>query len=267
MPSQPPVPAPDTARPAESFALKVSSLVDAARANERAVRDLDETVQILAAGVDDLARMSELAEGIRGLAGQTEAVCAAAAEVSHAYEAAEGFTRTREALERATSQVEAASERAERLCELVASLDERLSAMDERLSDALDRVEQAPLDVALERIEGIEGRLDRLTGLLTVQADVFADRIEPRLERLERVAERMDAPSVADELADVLATNYQIFEAIDAIRSENGDAHEAFDAKLGTDYIALLENASENDDAREASGALDEGWRARHGAE
>ena len=41
--------------PSESFIAQASRLVEAARANERAVRDLDETAQILMTAVEDLA--------------------------------------------------------------------------------------------------------------------------------------------------------------------------------------------------------------------
>lgn len=214
------------------FAAQAARLLACARANERAVRSLEEASQILAEGVDELAHAQELAEALEGLSDQVELVRAAAREVRGASAAAEEFARMRDVAERAIGHMSSIEEALAGVAERAAALDERLSRLDGRLSQALDRVEGAGLDATLERIEALEDKMDRVLELLGSHADAYAERVEPQVARLEEVAERMDAPAVADELADVLATNYQLFEAIDAMRSENADAQAYWDGVI-----------------------------------
>lgn len=216
----------------ESFIAQASRLIETARANERAVRDLDETAQLLASAVDDLSQTASLADAMRDLGSQVETVRAAVQEAQAVGEASGALAQTREVAERATRDVLAASERIEAVASRAQGLDERLSELDERLSKALDAVESASLDGVLERIERLEGRIDRVLDLLTYHGDAYVERMEPQVARLEAVAERMDAPAMADELADVLATNHQLFEAIDAMRAEGSDAQAYWDAVI-----------------------------------
>ena len=216
----------------ESFIAQASRLVEAARANERAVRDLDETAQLLAAAVDDLAQVSSLADALRDLTGQVEAVQAATREAREVVGAAEALAQTREAAERAVRDMQVVSGRIEAVTERAQELDGRLAELDGRLSQALDAVEQAPLAHTLERIERLEAKVDRVLDLLTYHGEAYAERVEPQVARLEAVAERMDAPAMADELADVLATNHQLFEAIDAMRAEGADAQAYWDGLI-----------------------------------
>ncbi len=235
-PAAPVPPAPGAA----GFAAQAARLVEAARANERAVRDLEEAAQILAAGVDDLARAEGLAEALGGLSDQVERVRAAADEVRGACDAAEALGDARAAAEDATAHVRSIETRLASVAERAGALDALLEEADGRLAQALDRIDRAGLEGALARIDALEEKVDRVLGLLTFQADAFAERVAPQVERLEKVAERMDAPAVADELADVLATNHQLFEAIDAMRADNAGAQAYWDEVI-------------------------EGWHERHG--
>ena len=219
----------ETGGAAAGFAAQAARLVEAARANERAVRDLGEAAQLLAAGVDDLAGVEGLAEAIGDLSEQTERVRGAADEVRRACEAAEALGGVREAAERAIEHVRSVEEGVAAVAARVGELDGRLVEADRRLGAALDRIERTGLEEALSRIESLEAKVDRALGLLDPQADAFAERVAPQIERLEKVAERMDAPAVADELADVMAANYRLFEAIDAMRAENADARAYWD--------------------------------------
>ncbi len=228
------------AQAAPGFAAQASRLVEAARANERAVRDLEEAAQLLASGMDDLVHAEGLAQALAGLSAQVGRVRAAADEVRGVLEAAEGLGEVRAAAEEATGHVHAIEERLSSVADRALKLDERLAQADGRLAQALDRIDQAGLGAALERIETLEAKVDRVLETLSYQADSFVERVGPQVERLEKVAERMDAPAVADELADVLATNHQLFEAIDAMRNENADAQAYWDEVI-------------------------EGWHGRHG--
>ena len=214
------------------FAAQAARLLACARANERAVRSLEEASQILAEGIDELAHAQGLAEALAGLSDQVELVRDAAREVRGASDAAREFARMRDVAERAIDHMSSIEGALTGVAERAAALDERLSRLDGRLSQALDRVESAGLDATLERIEALEDKVDRVLELLGSHADAYAERVEPQVARLEEVAERMDAPAVADELADVLATNCQLFEAIDAMRSENADAQAYWDGVI-----------------------------------
>lgn len=219
----------ETEGAAAGFAAQAARLVEAARANERAVRDLEEAAQLLAAGVDDLARVEGLAEALGGLSAQVARAREAADEVRRACDAAEALAGVREVAEEAVGRVRSVEGGIAAVAARVEALDGRLGEADVRLASALDRIDQAGLEEALLRIEALEGRVDRVLGLLSFHADAFVERVGPQIDRLEKVAERMDAPSVADELADVLATNHQLFEAIDEMRGENADAQAYWD--------------------------------------
>ena len=219
----------ETEGAAAGFAAQAARLVEAARANERAVRDLEEAAQLLAAGVDDLARVEGLAEALGGLSTQVARAREAADEVRRACDAAEALAGVREVAEEAVGRVRSVEGGIAAVAARVEALDGRLGEADARLASALDRIDQAGLEEALLRIEALEGRVDRVLGLLSFHADAFVEHVGPQIDRLEKVAERMDAPSVADELADVLATNHQLFEAIDEMRGENADAQAYWD--------------------------------------
>lgn len=227
-----PASASNPAAPATSagFAVQAARLVEAARANEGAVRDLEETAQILAAGVDELAGARGLAETLSDLGAQAARVREAADEVRGARDAVEDFAATRAACEQAAADLRVVAERAGSLAERAAALEERMGEADARISAALDRLEHADLDVVLGRVDALEAKLDHVVELLGSHAGAYAERVEPQVECLARVAERMDAPAVADELADVLATNRQLLEAIDAMHGENADAQAFLDA-------------------------------------
>lgn len=218
--------------PSESFIAQASRLVEAARANERAVRDLDETAQILMTAVEDLAEIEGLADALGGLADQAALVRDAVGEVAVVGAAAEELAQTRLAMEGAAQSLRSVLERVDAVASRAEDLDRRLAELDGRLSEALDRVQAAGLDGALARIDSLDAKLDRLLELFSHHGEAFFERVEPQVARLEDVAQRMDAPAMADELADVLATNHQLFEAIDAIRAENSDAQAFWDALI-----------------------------------
>ncbi len=218
--------------PSESFIAQTSRLVEVARANERAVRDLDETTQILTAAVEDLAEIEGLSDAIGSLADQAVLVRDAVGEVSIVSEAVEELAQTRSALEEASHRLQAVLERVDAVASRAEGLDRRLDELDERLSAALDHIESASLDASLERIDSLDAKIDRLLELFGHYGSGFFDRVEPQVARLEEVAQRMDAPAMADELADVLATNHQLFEAIDDMRAENADAQAFWDSVI-----------------------------------
>ena len=82
-----------------------------------------------------------------------------------------------------------------------------------QLLDAETRVDPASL---LARIDGLAQRLEALTAQLEQQASAYESAVESRLARLEELAERLDAPSVANQLAAILATNQRILEHVDS---------------------------------------------------
>ncbi len=216
----------------DSFIAQTSRLVETARANERAVRDLDETAQILMAAVDDLSEVEGLADAMGSLAEKTSLVSQAADEISSACRAADGLVEARSQLEGATEGLSAVCERIDAVAAHVEELDRHLGELDGRLAQTLERVRSSSLDGMLDRMDELEAKIDRLVDLFSHHGEAFMERVEPQVARLEDVAQRMDAPAMADELADVLATNHQLFEAIDAIRSESVEAQEYWDALI-----------------------------------
>lgn len=84
-----------------------------------------------------------------------------------------------------------------------------------QLLDAETRVDPASL---LARIDGLAQRLEALTAQLEQQTSAYESAVESRLARLEELAERLDAPSVANQLAAILATNQRILEHVDSSR-------------------------------------------------
>lgn len=82
-----------------------------------------------------------------------------------------------------------------------------------QLLDAETRVDPASL---LARIDGLAQRLEALTAQLEQQASAYESAVESRLARLEELAERLDAPSVANQLAAILAINQRILEHVDS---------------------------------------------------
>jgi len=220
-----------TSEPA-GFAAQAARLVEAARANERAVRDLEEAAQILAAGIDDLAEYAELGDAVGDLSGVVGEVRGAADEVRAAVAAAGELAQVREAAEQATAHVRSLSERMGRVAEHAAELDERLAKLDEDLTGALEHIDRMGLDASVARIVALERRVDRVLDLLTNQGDAYAARVAPQIDRLEAVAEHMDAPAMADELADVLATNYLVVELLNTMREQNAQASDYLDAAI-----------------------------------
>lgn len=197
-----------------SFVVQAARLVEMARANERAVRDLEEAVHLLANNMEDLEGFSHTADTLRGLAEGIEAAGGMAEAVA---DAAAGLETAQAAADEALVQMGMLDERALELAQRWARLDERLERLEAALNPAVERA---------ERIEAIEGKLDRLLGVLTDQADAYTGRVEPQLARLEAVAERMDTPALADELADVLATNLRVLELAEKPADSLGSNHE-----------------------------------------
>lgn len=197
-----------------SFVVQAARLVEMARANERAVRDLEEAVHLLANNMEDLEGLSHTADTLRGLAEGIEAAGGMAEAVA---DAAAGLETAQAAADEALVQMGTLDERALELAQRWARLDERLERLEAALNPAVERA---------ERIEAIEDKLDRLLGVLTDQADAYTGRVEPQLARLEAVAERMDTPALADELADVLATNLRVLELAEKPADSLGSNHE-----------------------------------------
>lgn len=214
------------------FAAQAARLVEAARANERAVRDLGEAAQILAAGVDDLVQAGDLAQAVRGLAEKADAVRGASVAACEAVEAAGDLDRMRASVEEAVARMRSTAGRLDAIEQACSRLDGLLLGVGERLDAALAHAAQADLDAALGRIDALERKVDRVLGLLEAHGDAYEERFEPRVAELERIAERMDAPALADELADVLAADYRLFEAIDAMCADQADARTYWDGVI-----------------------------------
>ena len=185
------------------FAAQAARLVEAARANERAVRDLEEATQILAASMEDVSAFDATAEALRELGSQVENARASATSLE---EATAGLDEAQALMEAALAQARALEERVGTLADRFDTLDETLGHLEESLSRAGERA---------ERIDAIERKLDQLIEVWTRDADVYVARVGPQLARLEAVAERMDAPALADELADVLAAAQRVLEVVD----------------------------------------------------
>lgn len=206
------MPAAEPTAPASGFAANAARLLDAARANERAVRDLDEATQLLAGGMEELARVEGLAEELAGLEEQTGRAAEAAEELRGAVAAVEGIAGAAHAAREASERAGELLERTESLAGRVEQLEGRLAELDGRLGAALEHVEALDLPATLARLEAVEGALDRVEALLARGADTYVERFEGRIAELEQVAERMDWPSMADELADVLACTRRVLE-------------------------------------------------------
>lgn len=196
------------------FTAQAARLVETARANERAVRDLEEAVHLLADNLEELEGFSHTAETLQRLAEGIEVAGGAAEAVADAVVALE---TAQAAADEAVAQMRALDERALELSQRWTQLDERLERLEAVLDPAVERV---------GRIEAIEGKLDRLLQALAGQADAYADRVEPQLARLETVAERMDTPALADELADVLATSLRVLELAEKPTGSQDASHE-----------------------------------------
>lgn len=193
------------------FAAQAARLVESARANERAVHNLEEATQILAANVADLEDFSATAEALQELAARIDE----AGEVAAAMGAvAEELAPVQGVAERALCQMRELGSQVEGLAERVERLDEGLGRLEEQLTGACERI---------GRIEAVECEIDRLLSVFTVQADAYAARVEPQLAHLQAIAERMDAPAVADELADVLAASYRVLELAETKVDDHGD--------------------------------------------
>lgn len=188
------------------FAQQAARLVEAARANERAVRGLEEAAQALASGVDELAVVAEASEAFARLGERLEEARAVAEVLEDASESAADLAAAADAVELAARRAQDFAERAQALGASLDAVGEKIERLEGSLGGALAR---------LERIDAVEATLDRLLALFCDQADAYAARVEPQLARLEAVAERMDAPAVADELADVLATTCRLLEAVE----------------------------------------------------
>ncbi len=206
------------ALPSGGFAQQAARLLESAHANERAVRDLEEAVGLLAEGVGELAACEGLAQSLGDLASQAQLVRASAEHVRACCEAAGDFSRVAQASEDALAAIDKTCDEVEALAGSAEALAQGLTVLDERYAQALAALERMDADALLVRLDGLERRVDAVVARLEERQDAYDSALDARLSRLETLAERLDAPSVANQLAAILACNQRILEHVDPQR-------------------------------------------------
>ena len=159
----------------ERFARQAARLVETARKNEEAVRDLAEVAQILAMGVDELASVGGLAQILSDVDVHVRQVSEVADRLREAVGAMSQLAPSVEALETAYAKIAREAPAVVDLAKRTETAREELADVDESLTRVSRQLAESDVQVLLRRIDALESKVDHIATLLQDGAPAYVD--------------------------------------------------------------------------------------------